>query len=210
MVSCEYFKDKISEYIEGTLPKEDKNSVEQHSKNCSDCNSLLHRLRDLNTSLHNLEPVKTSDLFQAVLRSKLRKEIEYESETVFDKIVVFFQVYKMPAFGFSLAALLFITYISYDLYRHYENENTSTLTSSVLPTPTQELPTTVPDLKPFVREQDKSKEYFILEEVSEKDILKEEGWSHIDNIRLLDQSNILHSGVTRRGVAQANLQMVSF
>ena len=210
MVSCEYFKDKISDWLEGALPQEDKNSVELHSKNCSDCNSLLHRMKELNASLHNLEPVKTSDLFQAVLRSKLRKEIEYESETVFDKIAAFFQVNKMPAFGFSLAALLFITYISYDLYRHYENENTSPLTSSVLPTPTQELPTTVPDLEPFVREQDKSKEYFILEEVSEKDILKEEGWSHIDNIRLLDQSNILHSVVTRSGVVQANLQKVSF
>lgn len=210
MSFCEYFKDKISDFLEGALSKEENLKMEEHSAGCLECSSILNRTKELNYRLRNLEQVNTSNSFEAVLRSSIRKELEHESESFIDKLAVYFPMNKKQAFSFSLAALLFIAYVSYDIYHHFGSDKQ--FDNSIVQTQTQELQTIIPDREPIVRVQDKGKEqiYFILEQVNEQDILKQKGWNHSENIQLLEQHYNQPTNVAGGGTLQTNLQQVSF
>jgi len=208
---CEDITSRISDYLEGALDNGEKLNLEQHCKTCVECYSVLNRMGELSHHLQNLEKVKTSDSFQAVLRSRLRKELEHESETIIDKIVLFFQSKTTPALGYSLAVVLFFAYISYDIY-HHSNENRQPFSSSVSPTTLQELRTIIPDQKPIVLDQEKSTEklIYILEKVKEKDILKDSEWSHAKSIKRFEQQLPLKTDGNRNRILLTNLQTVTF
>ena len=210
VLNCEDIKGRISDYLDWTFHSKEKLNFEQHCKECVECNSVLNRMRKLSYHLNNLEKVKTSDSFQAVLRSRLRREVEHESETIIGKIVLFIQSKTAPALGYSLAAVLFLAYLSYDVYHHrFGNENTQPVSSSITQTLPQELLTIIPDQKPIVLDQVKSTEqlYFILEEVKKEDIFKNTEWSHSESINRFEQQQPLQTDANRN---RTNLQAVTF
>ncbi len=209
VLNCEDVKSRISDYLDRTLDSREKLSFEQHCKECVECNSVLNRMKELSHHLNNLEKVKTSDSFQAVLRSRLRRELEHESETIIGKIFLFFQSKTTPALGYSLAAVLFLVYLSYDVYHHFGNENIQHVSTQNSP---QKLLTIIPDQKPIVLDQEQSTEqlYYILEEVKEKDILKDSEWNHSESIKRYKQQRPLQTVADKNRILQTNLLTVTF
>lgn len=212
MSQCEEIKDRISDYLEGILESGEKLNFEQHCKECLECNSILKGMRVLSVHLNKLEKIKTSDSFQAVLKSRLRLEVEQESITIIDKIILFFQTKTLSAVGYSLAALLFFAYLSYDVYYHLGNETIQPVSSSATQSPSQELLTIIPDQKPIVFDQGKTIEqyYFILEEVQDKDLVRNNKWDNSESNSRFEQQWPFQTDVDRNQFLQTNLQTVTF
>jgi hypothetical protein len=62
-MTCEEFHDAVGDYIDGTLPRETRRSIEQHIDGCAACATLagdLARVRQVAASLERLPPPATA------------------------------------------------------------------------------------------------------------------------------------------------------
>ncbi len=76
-------------------------------------------MKALRIHLKKLNPVKTSDAFHVILRSQIRRELG--RQTFGQKIGYYFKTYKVPAFVTGLAAVILISYLSYNTFLKSEN-----------------------------------------------------------------------------------------
>ena len=130
MKSCDKFRDQFSEYIDDELRGEGKDRLEEHIHQCGECDQILARMSKLGDRMCKMEPVSTTNTFQFVLRSRIRREME--SESFLEKIFTIFQTNRIPALGLSMAALLLLTYVSVDIYNHiFEPASAATTTAAV-------------------------------------------------------------------------------
>ncbi|MFQ5864904.1 MAG: anti-sigma factor family protein [bacterium] len=74
MKDCKRFEEKILEYAEGLLPIAQKKEIERHVENCFSCLNALKDLRSVRSLLRGLKPLKTSDDFETVLRTRISME----------------------------------------------------------------------------------------------------------------------------------------
>lgn len=72
MTTCKKFVEKLSEYLDGYLNSPDNMKIEEHLKNCPNCNNEFQQIRDLKNSLSSLPKHKTSPHFEPILYAKLR------------------------------------------------------------------------------------------------------------------------------------------
>lgn len=106
MTNCDKFVPLYTEYLDGTLSESSRSEFDQHLQKCSECAATLQHMKSLTAQLRQLSPVRTSNAFHIILRSRIRQELE--KETVVERIVNLFRVYRWPAFATGIAALLLI------------------------------------------------------------------------------------------------------
>lgn len=142
MSSCERVMNNMSAYVEGTVSGEDFAWFEDHLDSCPGCEAAVARMRTLGVRLRSLESVKTSESFQVVLRSRIRREIEAQPESFLDRMAAFFRVSGAPAYGLSVLTLLLFSYVSFDIYTHMtEESNAASTANSVVVPLTKEIET---------------------------------------------------------------------
>lgn len=128
MPNCDKFVFLYTNYLDGRLPVKLKSEFDQHIHSCQECAQSLRRMRALKGHLHGLAPVKTSDAFHIILRSRIRQELE--KETIPGKIINYFRIYRWPAFATSFAVIILITFFSYSTVFQPELNNQITSQSS--------------------------------------------------------------------------------
>ena len=114
MTSCDKFVPLFTEYLDGNLSGQSKSEFEEHIQSCSDCAQTVQHLKTLQVQLKQLTPVKTSDAFNVILRSRIRYELEKPS--LWDQVVTYFLVNRVPAFATGFAMLLLVSFFSYSLF----------------------------------------------------------------------------------------------
>ncbi|HHM23675.1 MAG TPA: zf-HC2 domain-containing protein [Bacteroidetes bacterium] len=119
MTSCDKFVPYFSEYLEGTIPVQLKLEFDAHLQECEHCRGVLHRMEQLQMRMRQLEPVRTSNAFHIVLRSRIRRELE--APTVWERIQGYFQVNRVPAYAAAVALLMLISFGSMRLLFHSES-----------------------------------------------------------------------------------------
>ena len=74
MKICDWFEDKIFDYVDGLLPGDRKKEIEKHFKECSSCLNNFNNAMNVRVQLRNLKPIKTSPDFETVLRTRISME----------------------------------------------------------------------------------------------------------------------------------------
>ncbi len=124
MINCDKFVSLFTDYLDGILPGQIKSEFNQHLTDCRECTDRLRQMKALKHHLKKLNPVKTSDIFHVVLRSRIRRELD--RHTFAQKIGFYFQTYKVPAFATGTVALILISFLSF--YTFFNSENPAGLT----------------------------------------------------------------------------------
>lgn len=119
MKNCDKFVSLFTDYLDGILPGQIKSEFNQHLTDCRECTDRLRQMKALKHHLKKLNPVKTSDTFHVVLRSRIRRELT--RHTFAQKIGFYFQTYKLPAFATGAVALILISFVSF--YTFFNSEN---------------------------------------------------------------------------------------
>jgi hypothetical protein len=112
MANCDKFVSQYTEYLDGRLSTQIKSDFDQHIHTCQECAESIRNMRALKSHLKGLTQVKTSDTFHVVLRSRIRQELSKES--IPEKIINSFRIYKLPRYVIGFAALILIVFFSYN------------------------------------------------------------------------------------------------
>ena len=75
MVNCDKIQSYLSDFIEGNIDFPLRKDIEEHVKQCPDCEPLLRRIQYMTNLLSNLSSVHTSEHFM----NKLHYHIEVRS-----------------------------------------------------------------------------------------------------------------------------------
>lgn len=76
MAECYNFSKKISQYLDNELSKAEKIQFERHREECLSCRKKFSEIQTLVNYMHKMPAKKTSESFNVVLRSRLRKELK--------------------------------------------------------------------------------------------------------------------------------------
>ncbi len=71
---CNQSQQKLSEYLDGQLPEEERNQLEDHIQECEDCRRELDSLRRTVTALHELPEIPAPEGFHERINQRLRDE----------------------------------------------------------------------------------------------------------------------------------------
>ena len=71
---CSRAKRLIGDYIDGNLEAKEKSALEQHLKDCPDCQMLLEEFRGILEEAHELEDYEPSDLGWLEVKARLETE----------------------------------------------------------------------------------------------------------------------------------------
>jgi hypothetical protein len=75
-MKCKDFQQKLSDYIEGIIPSEERMIIEDHLKSCSTCSEFLADMKRTISYVHDLEDMEPP----ACLREKVMSRIKTETE----------------------------------------------------------------------------------------------------------------------------------
>ncbi|NOY60571.1 MAG: hypothetical protein GXO75_16805 [Calditrichaeota bacterium] len=104
MTDCYKFEKRLSDFLEGSLSTNEKESFERHLGKCAKCREKSEQVQLLRNTLSALPRHKTSPSFDAVLRSNIRREIK-NGGSVFRFPKINF-AWQLPVF--AATAILFI------------------------------------------------------------------------------------------------------
>lgn len=75
-MECKNIQGKLSAYIEGLIPSEEKRSIEEHLGSCEKCKDSLIDLRKTIEHVHNLEDVEPPSWLTQKIMAKVRAQLE--------------------------------------------------------------------------------------------------------------------------------------
>ena len=78
-MNCRECQEKLSLYLDGQLTDEERRRLEEALERCPDCARDLASLKDMVTTLHEVEPVAVPDDLLGQLQKSLRREIAASS-----------------------------------------------------------------------------------------------------------------------------------
>ncbi|WP_130863649.1 anti-sigma factor [Bacilliculturomica massiliensis] len=78
---CEKTRERLSDYLDGSLLPQDRNAVEEHLGQCGRCREEAEQLREIMSLLSEIPAAPVPDRFDLDLRRALRREIEAQKET---------------------------------------------------------------------------------------------------------------------------------
>lgn len=107
MSFCQGFEEKIFDHVEGLLPHEFRQEVNEHFQSCHRCSNIYSTLLGVKTQLRSLKPVKTSADFETVLRTRIRMERSLSRRSFFAKPIGI-QIYAATGAFIVLAAFFFL------------------------------------------------------------------------------------------------------
>ena len=101
-MNCKNIEDLLVLYIEKKLNKKDTGCVEQHLKECKNCNEVIANIKSASEMLEKLPPVKAPANFVNEVRSKIENLNEQPK----------FKWFQLPAFRLApvFAVMLFAAY----------------------------------------------------------------------------------------------------
>jgi anti-sigma factor RsiW len=114
MISCDQFTSLISDYLDGFLSGERKKQFEEHLLRCESCKATFQRVKLLQKHLRALPRVHTSSTFEAVLHSRIRRELERES--FLERLLLKLTGRRAPAYGLALASLAAVSILAFNLF----------------------------------------------------------------------------------------------
>jgi len=106
-MKCNDFQQKLSDYIEGIIPFEERMIIEEHLKSCSTCNESLADMKRTMGYVHDLEDIEPP----AWLREKIMSRIKTETEPkrgFFQKLFYPLHI-KLPIEAVVIALITVIT-----------------------------------------------------------------------------------------------------
>ncbi|HMA62095.1 MAG TPA: anti-sigma factor [bacterium] len=116
MQNCYYFKQLISNYLDGEINYNDKDFFEKHLEECPQCSQLFNSIKSTKKQLQNIPVPELSPEFHTNLRNKILQIRENQSQPsgFFD----FFN--KIPALSYGFAAALVILITAFSIHQ-YQN-----------------------------------------------------------------------------------------
>jgi hypothetical protein len=114
MIDCDKVKEFISDYIEKRLTPGLKKELDNHFKQCPDCQLVLERIPKVQSLMSNLTPVKCSDDFNLKLRKKIASNL---NEPMISR-----SSFKKVSYGFSFALFIFVIIFGFNFFNQAENE----------------------------------------------------------------------------------------
>jgi hypothetical protein len=75
-MKCKDFQQKLSDYIEGMIPSEERMIIEEHLKSCSKCNESLEDLRKTIDYVHSLEDIKPPAWLTQKVMAKIKADVQ--------------------------------------------------------------------------------------------------------------------------------------
>lgn len=74
MNTCECFTESFSDYVDNTVPPEQKHRLDAHLSECPSCRATVGRLQNLRMRMHALPRLKASPDFETILRTRIMLE----------------------------------------------------------------------------------------------------------------------------------------
>ncbi len=75
MEGCRFYRNLISEYLEGQIRGEVRRRLEDHFSSCEGCRRELEGVRSVIRALNGLEPLKASPDLDLIIRGMVREEL---------------------------------------------------------------------------------------------------------------------------------------
>ena len=108
MINCERFTSLITDYLDENLDKQQKAEFKNHLQSCKECAAVFERVNSLQQHLKKLPSVKTSPVFDIVLKNRLRRElVKNTTWNLFENPWI-----KISVIGLSAAAIFLIAFFS--------------------------------------------------------------------------------------------------
>ena len=111
-MKCSSVREKLFDYMDGTLKGSDLQAIEDHLKRCSECRHELEKVRQLDARLQQeipayLESIEPSPAFLNRLNRLELEPTSNETSSIWNSFLSVFQEHRM-AFGTGLAVLIMI------------------------------------------------------------------------------------------------------
>ena len=156
MNTCDKITKNMTKYLDGDIDESLKVQIETHLKNCPECHKKIDEIKFLSESLSSLPNLKTSQNFDIIFQSRLRREIMNERSLLKGRQNRF--LFKVPAFAGAGVILLFLGFF---LGQTLSSQNNGSL-NNPLPLASYSTPYTVAtESKNNVTDRAKMKNYVI-------------------------------------------------
>jgi hypothetical protein len=108
-MNCYEFEQNISAFIEDEIKREQKEKIINHKGECLECATKIDKVSKMINSLHSLDTVQTSSVFESVLKDKI-SNIENKKDGLWYNLFNLkpFGLEPIPAMGLSLAFLMIL------------------------------------------------------------------------------------------------------
>ena len=105
MKSCKEYRKDINDLFDNELKIDEKKLLEEHLKECKECNEYFKKIKSLRALLSNLPTIGPSENFNILLREKIRRE-DLKQKTVYSSSK---RLYPVFAIGISILIIAFIS-----------------------------------------------------------------------------------------------------
>ncbi|MCL2390844.1 MAG: zf-HC2 domain-containing protein [Endomicrobia bacterium] len=128
-MKCKNFVPKISLYIDDKLPQNEKVLFEEHLKSCKECFKEYSSLKNVRTSLMNLNKQKTGARFESIIMQKIEKKLYTPSQAS-----TFFQTVKVSLLAavFLFAVIAAFNFFTPSFFDKKSHDNIAALNDYVL------------------------------------------------------------------------------
>jgi len=104
MNPCQQFKEYMFDLLENEIDILRKKQLQEHFSDCPRCEKLMARLKNLQSHLSSLEPVRANEDFHILLRQRLRREVAGRRRWTASTVPGYIK--WVPAVGIAAAALI--------------------------------------------------------------------------------------------------------
>ncbi|NOZ62700.1 MAG: zf-HC2 domain-containing protein [Calditrichaeota bacterium] len=104
MNTCHRYEELFSEYIEGEISRDHKQTLEGHMRQCSVCAQKIGDINGLRQILIALPRVKVSSDFDSLLRARIR--LENRKRKTLSGRLMSSEPFRLPAYALSFAVIL--------------------------------------------------------------------------------------------------------
>lgn len=134
MMNCDDFSNQLSNYLEGELPDERSQLINEHISACPACAKKLANVRILSRYLRNLTKLSSSENFEKGLQERLARKIDYTQHNGIDRMLQIFRslpVKPVVATFAAAASIAFATVVVNSYMHDNEKENKAVVTPRI-------------------------------------------------------------------------------
>jgi predicted anti-sigma-YlaC factor YlaD len=113
-MKCSQIHILLSNYLDGSVTKQERNFIEQHLKTCAECRRELETLQKLSTTLDLMGNVRVSTGFEHQVLDQVRKKEVSRKAWLLPK--------KWAFIGAGIAAMLLTVYAGHHMGRTFHNK----------------------------------------------------------------------------------------
>jgi hypothetical protein len=134
MKECKRFEEAILDYLEGLVSIGQRKQIEKHFENCLSCSNALKDMKNIRVLLRNLKPIRTSDNFETVLRTRISMERSLSRRGIINVPL------RMPVYAAAGALVVLAAFFIFNPGNKYfpslnSNEPSSMVPTNIIPNP---------------------------------------------------------------------------